>query len=149
MKTVLQYAVLVGASIIVILGILHVGRNLKAPASVGGRWTLQVTKSQDSDPACDPLSSISFPPELLISQSGPELVLTINNAEKITYTGKLDGLKINARSNHEPAWQFVAEIDRQVEPDQLSGSLRSDECAAAIELKGIRLPHQTSLTGEH
>ena len=149
MKTFFQYAALVSLSILGVLGILHLGSSLKAPASVGGRWAVQMTVPQGSLPACIPLSPGTGTRELVISQSGPVLAITFNDSRETTLSGNLEGLSIHAVSKHEPVWQLIAEVDREVEPDQLSGTLTSDGCAVPIELMGVRQPHQTSLTGEH
>ena len=149
MKTFLQYAVLVSVSILAILGIIHLGRGLRAPASVGGRWALQDTHASAEDIACIPISLDADNSEMSISQSGPELVLTFNDGSKTKFTGKLQGLKITARSKRDPELRLVAEVDRQAEPDRLSSTITSDQCAAAIQLTGVRQQHETSLTGEH
>jgi hypothetical protein len=148
-KTFLQYAVLVGVSVLAILGIIHLGQGLRAPASVGGRWALQATQASAADLDCLSFSFAAEPSELSISQSGPELALTFNDSGQTKFTGKLQGLKITARSRRDPELHLVAEVDRQAEPDQLSSTIASEQCAAAIQLTGVRLPHGTSLTGEH
>lgn len=149
MKSFLQYAALVGIFVLGVLGILRLGHSLQAPASVGGNWTLQLTLPPGLDPACTLALPGTDSAVLEISQSGPELVLTLNDANQTTFSGQLAGLKINASSKQEPGWQLEADVDRQPEPDRLVGTLASGSCAASIQVVGIRQPHSTSLTGQH
>jgi hypothetical protein len=149
MKTVFQYFILVGVSVLGILGILRLGQGLKAPASVGGVWSLQWANPVSVKSNCPSISFEAESPEILISQSGPAVVITLHDATQTTFSGRLSELTIDARAKRNPQLHLVASIDRQVEPDQLQGVLTSNQCAVAINFTGTRLEHLPSLTGVH
>jgi hypothetical protein len=146
MKAVLQYFILLSVSLLCILGIMRVGQGLKAPASIGGLWSLEWVNPISVPSNCQLASFEAGPPELLISQSGPEVVITLQDT---SFSGKLSELTIDARAKRNPDLHLFASIDRQAEPDQLQGVLASDQCAAVFDFKGSRQGHLPSLTGEH
>jgi hypothetical protein len=145
MKLLFQYTILVALSVLIILGILRAGRDLEAPTSVGGRWELDLPVEAA---ACLPISTRTGPPVLSISQSGLDLVLSFNEDDRATLSGKLDGSNIEARSNFS-GMHLAAVIDRQLEPDRLHGTLTTSQCPEAIKLDGVRIRSLASLSGEH
>lgn len=50
MRFFLTYALLVGAPLLVLLGVLNAGARLQAPPSVGGEWSLDVAATRSSVP---------------------------------------------------------------------------------------------------
>jgi hypothetical protein len=138
-----------GVSVLGILGIMQLGQGLKAPASVGGVWSLRWANPVAVKTNCPSIPFEAEVPELLISQSGREVVVTLHDAPHTTFSGELGELTIDARAKRNPSLHLVVSIDRQVEPDQLQGMLTSDQCATTLNFTGIRQRHLPSLTGEH
>ena len=149
MKVILQYFMMIGLSILGILGILQFGKSLEAPASVGGVWSVQWADLAPAISACPSIAFGAESAELTVSQSGKELLITFRDANHTTFLGRLQGLTIEARAKHNPDLYLQATVDRQAEPDQLQGRLASSQCASATSLSGRRQGHLPSLTGEH
>jgi hypothetical protein len=149
MKVILQYFMMIGISILGILGILQLGKSLEAPASVGGVWSVQWPDLAQATAACPSIAFGAESPELTISQSGRELLITFQDSNRTAFSGRLQGLTIDAGAKQDPDLHFEATIDRQAEPDRLQGRLASSQCGIAISLTGLRQGHLPSLTGEH
>jgi hypothetical protein len=155
MRIILHYLVLVGVPVLGVLGLLQVGERLTAPVSVGGTWSAEIDEQTVDDPACGGLSSWSEPVILTISQSGPNLLLTINNQEKISMAGQIKGMKISARGAVHSSADVTTEIhleatvDRQAEPDGLLGELTINNCLTPAPLTATRQPKSQGTQGGH
>jgi hypothetical protein len=149
MKVIFQYFMMIGISILGILGILQLGKSLEAPPSVGGVWSVQWADLAPAISACPSVAFGEKSPKLTISQSGEELLITFPDANRTTFSGRLQGFLIDARAKHDPGLLLQATVDRQADPDQLQGTLTSSQCGTAINLTGLRQGHLPSLTGEH
>ena len=149
MKVILQYFMMIGLSVLGILGILQLGKGLEAPASVGGVWSIQWGNLASAMSACPSIAFGGESPGITISQSGKELLITFRDANHTTFLGRLQGLTIEARAKHNPDMYLQATVDRQAEPDDLEGTLASSQCGTTVSLTGLRQGHLPSLTGEH
>jgi hypothetical protein len=151
MKFFLLYVVMVGVPAIFVIGLLQMGRDLKAPASVHGVWTLDLPASGATG-ACGSGLSWNEAPNLIISQSGPYISLTFNDGEHTKFDGILKGTEISGETIKKSAesldLQIIAEIDRQVEPDRVQIALKLRGCDESISLVGTRLPG-TQGSGSH
>jgi hypothetical protein len=80
--------------------------------------------------------------QMVISQSGPELLIVFNDAAHTAMTGTLSGLSIAAETSgaSTPVLRLTADVDRQSEPHQLSGSLQAVGCNGPLDLTGVLLP---------
>lgn len=143
MKVFLQYVLMVGVSVLMVVGLLHLGRNLKAPVSVGGAWELDISQQVDAG-ACESALIWTEPPRLEISQSGPYISLNLNDTSNTKLEGIVEGTELSGgttkTSASTPGVQLNANIDRQVEPDRLQISLEVRGCKEPILLVGTRLP---------
>jgi hypothetical protein len=144
MKAILHYLALVGLPILGILGLLQLGSSLQAPASIGGIWLLQPADAEVQNADCAKLFTETAVPTLLISQSGIFLQLTMNTTEKLTLTGRLTGLEVVAEAD---TAVFQATINRESEPDSLTGKLLIPPCT--LSLTGLRQPELQTAIGGH
>lgn len=95
-KLVVVYLFLVGIPLLGLLAILRAGESLTPPQSVGGSWKLEADFSPLANKACRDLLLNVKQPFLSISQSGPSVVLTLNNPERTTLPGTLQNSSISA-----------------------------------------------------
>ena len=153
MKTIIQYIILVGVPLLGVLVILRLGSHLQAPASVGGSWILQIEPRDGSAAACPEYPEWLLPPVMLVSQSGSDLVIKLNDSQKSVFSGKLHELTITGSekptSNPTAPVFLVAAVDRSVEPDTLEGYFATPTCTSRLPVTGVRQPHAVNITGEH
>jgi hypothetical protein len=147
MKAAFHYFFLVTMPILGILGLLHLGRNLKPPAFIGGEWRLEITPAAINDADCATLPDPAVQPSLEILQSGRYLILELNIGEAMSLRGRLDELTIN--STQPGTAVFQATVDRQNEPDRLSGALTLPTCQKMLAFTGIRQSHSMKDGGGH
>ncbi len=157
MKSIFLYAFLVGVPILGLLGILRLGEGLTPPVSVGGAWSVEVSsQTVVDDSACGNSLIHSDQPVLSISQSGPRLLLTFNNAEKTTLAGEIHDVTITAGVGPESAptaakasdddvgaIHLEASLDRQTEPDRLLGALTLTECHTTAPFTAVRQQYKS------
>lgn len=131
MKTVLLYLLLVGVPVLLVLGILELGRDLTAPIAVGGVWNIEKSATDPNEPPCGAVPLGSDSPALTIAQSGSHLQIVFNDANRTTLTGELREQTIStasAPSQGADAIQLEARVDRQTDPHSLQGSLTFAQC---------------------
>lgn len=131
MKAVLLYVVLVGIPVLVVLGILQLGRGLTAPIAVSGTWSIDKSSLGTNASPCGALPISSDKPALTITQSGPHLQLRFNDRDSTTLTGELHEQTIstiNTGNQSQPAIRLEASVDRQTEPDSMQGVLNFTPC---------------------
>ena len=147
MKTVFHYLFLATMPILGILGLLHLGSRLQAPASIGGEWQLELTPSAINEAGCATLPDAAVQPSLEILQSGTHLILELNIGEEMSLRGRLDELTITTIQSGTAAFQ--ATVDRQSEPDRLAGTLTLPTCRKMLAFTGSRQPHTLKDAGGH
>lgn len=154
-KAILQYTALVGLPVVIVFVLLRIGEHsLKAPASVGGAWELELTPQSASEPPCGDLPFHTDESVLTISQSGPQLVLAFNDKNHTTLAGRLTDFSIAAEASNpsapaEPQWTLLATVDRQAEPDRFQGTLTVASCGTTISLNATRRPEPDRTSGGH
>ena len=136
MKSFWLYLILAGLPILGITLILFIGRDLQAPASVKGTWLITGLAQSEVEDACGVTLSWQGQPQMLVSQSGPDLIIALNDSDHTTLKGYLDDLSISAQEAGSSATPgglgLTAEVDRQAEPDHMYGTLTSNQCAGPI-----------------
>jgi hypothetical protein len=147
MKAVLHYLFLAIVPVLGILGLLHLGSRLKAPASIAGEWHLEVTPSTVNKAGCMTLPDPAVQPSLEILQSGIHLILQLNIGEEMSLKGRLDDLAITTIQPDTAVFQ--ATVDRQSEPDRLAGNLTFPNCGEILTFTGIRQRHIVKEAGGH
>ena len=155
MKVLLLYLVLVGLPVAGVFGIVWLGRDLKPPISVGGAWSVELSNRTGVTLPCYAFSSSK---ELIlhVSQSGPHLVLTLNDQNATGLSGELNGTSLTAKSlekialtpgapGQSTAIQLQANIDRLPGLERLRGTLTVANCPGSqILFTAIRRPKATS-----
>lgn len=86
-RLIVAYVALVVVPILGLIAILRRGQHLTAPLSVAGTWNLDADFSSfGSDPCRDLLARVNQP-FMSISQSGADLLFSLNNPQKTTLPG--------------------------------------------------------------
>ncbi|HEV2379316.1 MAG TPA: hypothetical protein VG206_05920 [Terriglobia bacterium] len=139
-KLILAYVCLVGVPLTGLLSILRVGQRLSAPASVAGAW--YVDSSLDTLPgdSCRHLLASVKQPFLSISQSGANLVFSLNNSQKTVLSGTIRGAALTMSADRSAtsgptgactnpqAIRLDAAVDTQGGQAVLVGTLGIDGC---------------------
>ena len=90
-RLLIEYLLMVGVPFILLLGVLHRGQALKAPADIQGNWQVAVNGSSVAGSSCETvLESLDGSP-MTISQSGSYLTASIFNKEHLTLRGRSEG----------------------------------------------------------
>jgi hypothetical protein len=103
MKSFLRYLILVGLPLVGIVGLLQVGQSLTAPISLAGKWSAQLLPVQTQDFAGSEWLLHSASKVLSITQSGPKLRLSFDDAPSITFDGSIRDLTISANVHNREA----------------------------------------------
>jgi hypothetical protein len=136
---VFAYAFLVVLPLLVLVGILHTGRNLTAPPAIDGLWDLQLNPAQDDSSSCVSIPLLIPDQTISISQSGRSLILGVPGAPRITAAGMIDGNVVRAaftspghpvRAACAGLHRFIllATINRQASGSFLTGTVASPDC---------------------
>lgn len=140
MKTVATYIFLVGLPVLGVLLVLRLGQNLTPPMSVGGVWQIEVPAQAECAAEWEGIDELT----LTISQSGPNLTLTLDTNPRTTLTGVITEAQVVADTTRAPADAWIthleAALDRQPDPDQLTGSLTVSACSGAWPFTATRQP---------
>lgn len=138
MKPVATYIFLVGLPVLGVLLVLRLGQNLTPPMSVGGVWQIEVAAQAECAAGWQGLEELT----LTISQSGPNLVLTLDTNPRTTLAGVITEAQVVADTTRAPAdgsiLHLEAVLDRQPDPDHLSGSLTVSDCSTALSFMATR-----------
>jgi hypothetical protein len=111
---------LVGLPVLALMGILEAGRAVAAPLSIRGEWTLEF----DSGATCARDLAALKQPALSISQSGPDVIITLNDGHGSTYPATLDGSALHSAL-------LVASISGKYPARVLDGRINLAGCAPA------------------
>ncbi len=110
---------------------------------MGGVWRIDLSPRAPRTPACDGLDVSSHPLILTVSQSGPHLILTFGDDNRVELVGDINGEVVSGESaspatamNREgrPPIHMQANVDRQSGSDRLYGMLTFPNCVAGSEL---------------
>lgn len=138
------YVFLVVLPVFGLVGILRSGQTLKAPASMGGVWALQVAATRGTMPACMSALGFDLDTPVTISQSGKNLAI---NAGKTGGTGLIEGTRLQAAlrlvgtplpalsCGGEGSVLLMAAIEPGTSPRVLSGTLSFAGCPSCEPVK--------------
>jgi hypothetical protein len=133
-RSVLLYLLLVGTPLLGVFELLRIGQRLTPPISVAGTWTVERSAT---DFSVVPNERPRLGPTILtITQSGPHLVVVLNDDKGTTLEGEILGSIINAGVSSRSATLdastsaptdllFHAVVDRSNSGDRLLGDLSS------------------------
>ena len=141
MKAVLLYLVLVGAPFAGIYGIVCLGQDLKPPMSVAGAWNVELTPRTADTVPCKGFNVSSKSLILKVTQTGPHLVLTLNDQSATRLSGEVNFESLTARSLEETetrqgasSVQMQGNIERHSGVERMSGTFTFANCPAGSEL---------------
>ncbi len=125
---------LVGLPLLCLAGVLKSGRNLIAPISIDGTWKIEADLVSVGNRSCaNAVSSILTSP-LVISQSGPNLVVSSAKA-KTASAGTINGINVKASlvpadvaCSSDQTLTLVAVVNPKADPRSLSGQLTASDC---------------------
>jgi hypothetical protein len=151
-KPVLTYVVLVGLPMLGVLEALQLGRGLRAPTRVVGKWVLQPDASYTGGSNCVKLLSLLKDPVLSMSQSGTHLVLSFNDGLKTSLTGSIEQTSLAASVSSQPESSvgeagcdggriyLKAIVEGEPEQQRLSGTLMMPGCheCSPVSFTGLR-----------
>ena len=171
---VIAYILLVGLPILILLGILRLGRTLAAPVSVNGNWKVEAATTP-ADAHCQSPASFSSNASFVISQSGRLLRVALSGSKSTGVVasgtvasgmiaagtiadGSIEGKTVKvsipaARQNSvdpkcgsDQGLTLTATVDPTSEPRALNGILSVDGCADCqpISFRAVRLPRANS-----
>jgi hypothetical protein len=89
-RLLIEYVLMVGLPLILLLGVLHQGRTLKAPSNIEGSWKFALNGSSATG-GCDPAVRDAAGFAMSISQSGSYLTATMFNPEPRLLRGRSEG----------------------------------------------------------
>jgi len=144
-RFVVAYILLVGLPLAGLAGVLKAGRHLAAPIAIDGSWKLEAEASHPASP-CDQAIASLLSSNLIVSQSGRSLELTLGTAPKIEFLGQLEGNNIGGSmtaasgcGDDQPVI-LAASIDPKSEPKSLAGTLSVGNCTSCtrVEFRAVR-----------
>ncbi len=153
MKAIRDYLILVGVPILGVIILLHLGQGLQAPASIGGLWVAPELSGSLQGLTCGRELNLGDYPFLTISQSGPHLRIILGDSDLTAMSGTLDGLALtadeSAPADDALALRLEATVDREAEPDVLSGRLLVENCPDSFPFTALRQPPVLNPDGTH
>jgi hypothetical protein len=145
----LAYLLLVALPVLGLVGVLRSGRNVTAPAAIGGVWKLQANTDPAANFGCGkPLTAEDA--AFTISQSGQTFTLSLVNSPMASASGVIDGTTVKAvlmpgaaglgACSHRLV--LTAMIDTRVDARSMQGKVSLDDCpdCSVIEFHALREP---------
>jgi hypothetical protein len=145
----IAYILLVGLPLLGLVGVLKAGRRVSAPISVDGGWKLDATVSKPLSGSCSkPLVSLQDS-TLTISQSGKNLVLSLNRGSKSMGSGVIDGTAFSgtiplsntgtaaaddAGCGSNPWLTLTASVDPKAQPRSMLGTIAVNGCSSCATM---------------
>jgi hypothetical protein len=140
-KHVLLYIAFVGIPVLSLVAVLHAGRDLGAPPSIGGRWKVNCGAQLAAAIACSPVQD-EDPITLRIGQSGTHLRMELHDKGNTLLDGQLEGDSVTAQANPphgQPAPLLVhAVIDPGSQPKTLVGTVDVTRCPSQVQFRAVR-----------
>lgn len=140
-KLIGTYALLVGLPVLILLGVLEAGRELKAAASISGVWRVDSGFETGVDHACFSNATANQPSTLAIEQSGRFISVSIAPSRLPAASGTIQGndLRVNAAGggregisdlcNDQTPYRLSATLERNSGQSMLKGLVAVDGCA--------------------
>jgi len=140
MRSVLLYLSLVGLPIVGMVGALHLGQEMRAPASVAGAWRVELSGAA-GDPHRRDDAPPPEPPALYITQSGPHIVISACGGKRVAAVGELREMTLTAVGD---GLQVRANLRYERDQARLQGFISLKACGkpAEAEFHATRAPEQ-------
>ncbi|MHB8218679.1 MAG: hypothetical protein ACYDDS_21615 [Candidatus Sulfotelmatobacter sp.] len=158
---VIAYILLVGLPLLGLAGVLRFGHGLSAPISVSGVWKLGAEGAPLVDGKCGKGLASLQGALLTISQSGKELIVSVNNESLAIGSGVMEGTTLMATlplletPTKEPTCgsdngiTLTATVDPKLEPRSMQGtfSLRECDSCARMKYRAVRQAYSSRVEG--
>ena len=148
-RFLVAYLLLVGVPFGVLLGALHLGRNLLAPPALDGVWTFTANQSDVARSHCAQSTWTEL--SMTISQSGPNLVIELHPMLTRVAFGEVRGRALTAATvfpahttvggcDPNGAYSLSASLDANSTPATLAGALHLHGCpeGGSIAFRAVR-----------
>jgi len=146
-KLAVAYIFLVGFPLLTLVAILRAGTHLTAPKAIQGGWNVQADFSPWQSVPCGAMLSNAQQPLLTIDQSGSDLTVRLNDAERTVLSGTVEGFTLSSTPSDagvetepgpraRPACRSAQSLRLQAAVNQhgkqrtLAGTLHLDGCAS-------------------
>ena len=136
---------MVGLPIAGMLGALHLGQGLAAPASVAGVWRVEFVGPAGVIQQCNEAMGPG-PPSLQIIQSGRRIALSVGDEKKVAAVGELREATLTAAGD---SLQVKARLHREGDRTRLQGFISFGACGNPAEIEFHAAPAPKRVTEEH
>jgi hypothetical protein len=145
MRSILLYISLVGLPIVGMVGAIHLGRGLTAPASVAGVWRVELVEPAGGIQRCNEAPAAQAP-ALQIIQSGRRIAISVGDEKKVAAVGEIRETTLTAAGD---SLQVKARLHREGDRRRLQGFISLRVCGnpAEMEFHATLAPKQE--TEEH
>jgi hypothetical protein len=133
LKTTVIYLCLVGPPFLGLLGILHVGKSITPPRSIGGEWQLDDASRQEAADACHGIV-FEKQPTLKVSQSGLRAQMALADKAGTVLAVEIEDERIAGAGGHPVAscdqpLSLEARLDRTGPEPRIVGTLQRPGCS--------------------
>jgi len=136
---------MVGLPIAGMLGALHLGRGLAAPASVAGVWRVELVGPAGVIQQCNEAMG-SGPPSLQIMQSGRRIAISVGDDKEVAAVGELREATLTAAGD---SLQVKARLHRDGDRTRLQGFISLKGCGKTAEIEFHATLAPKRVTEEH
>src|SRR5262245_27361548 len=145
MRSVLLYISMVGLPILGMVGALHLGRGLTAPASVAGIWRVELGGPAGGAQRCNEAPA-SEPLALQIIQSGRRIAISVGDEKKVAAVGELREATLTAAGD---SLEVKASLHREGDRTRLQGFISLRVCGKPTEIEFHAAPAPNGETEVH
>jgi hypothetical protein len=136
---------MVGLPIVGMVGALHLGRGLEAPASVAGVWRVELVGPAGGIQQCNEAPA-PVPPSLQIIQSGRRIAVSVSDEKKVAAVGEIREATLTAAGD---SLQVKARLHRDGDRTRLQGFISLKVCGKPAEIEFHATPAPKPVTEEH
>lgn len=153
-RLLIEYLLMVGLPLVLMLAVLHQGRTIEAPAEVQGSWKFTLSGSTATG-SCDPVLQDVAGFAISISQSGSYLTATMLNSEHRVLRGRSEGsdlwfesVPLNGRNHSSELFRLTGTIRNAQGRKLIRGTVlmpRRVDCpplAFEAQLQSVQRPQQ-------
>ena len=136
---------MVGLPIAGMVGALHLGRGLAAPASVAGVWRVELVGPAGGIQRCNEAPA-PVPQALQITQSGRRIAISVGDEKKVAAVGEVREATLTAAGD---SLQVKASLHREGDRTRLQGFISLKVCGNPAEIEFHAAPAPKRVTEEH
>jgi hypothetical protein len=136
---------MVGLPIAGMVGALHLGRGLAAPASVAGVWRVELVGPAGGIQPCNEAPA-PVPQALQITQSGRRIAISVGDEKNVAAVGEVREATLTAAGD---SLQVKASLHREGDRTRLQGFISLKVCGNPAEIEFHAAPAPKRVTEEH